>query len=106
MSVAPPAEGASAGSHRLLDDIHRMIVDRSCSVLSLDIFDTVLWRRVPRPTDVFAILGARLREAGRCPSWVTDATFRRMRINAEQQARESRDTLGTEVSLFDIWRAM
>lgn len=95
-----------AGSHPLLDDIHRMIVDKSCSVLSLDIFDTVLWRRVPRPTDAFAILGARLREAGRAPAWLSDATFRRMRIAAEQDARESRDALGTEVSLFDIWRAM
>lgn len=97
---------SEVGSHPLLEDIHRMIVDRSCSVLSLDIFDTVLWRRVPRPTDAFGILGARLREAGRGPEWLTDATFRRMRIEAEKQARKSRGSLGTEVSLFDIWRAM
>src|SRR6185436_19744435 len=71
-----------------LEDIHRVIVDRSCSVLSLDIFDTVLWRRVPRPTDVFAILGSRLRAVGHGPSWITDATFRRMRIAAEQRARQ------------------
>ncbi|HET9138841.1 HAD family hydrolase [Actinophytocola sp.] len=83
-----------------------MIVDRSCSVLSLDIFDTVLWRRVPRPTDVFALVGSRLRAAGRCPSWITDATFRRMRIAAEQQARDRRESWGREVSLFDIWREM
>jgi FMN phosphatase YigB (HAD superfamily) len=90
----------------MLDDVHRMIADKSCSVLSLDVFDTVLWRRVPRPTDMFGILGARLRASGRCPAWVTDATFRRMRIIAEQKAREGRDALGTEVSLFDIWRTM
>ncbi|WP_225993299.1 HAD family hydrolase [Actinomadura rudentiformis] len=90
----------------MLDNVHRIVADRACTVLSLDIFDTVLWRRVPRPTDVFGLLGARLREAGLCPSWVSDATFRRMRIAAEGRARRSRDTLGTEVSLFDIWRAM
>jgi FMN phosphatase YigB (HAD superfamily) len=89
-----------------LEDIHRVIVDRSCSVLSLDIFDTVLWRRVPRPTDVFAILGSRLRAVGHCPSWITDATFRRMRIAAEQRARQRRDAWGNEASLFDIWREM
>ncbi|TDD81825.1 HAD family hydrolase [Actinomadura rubrisoli] len=90
----------------LLDNVHRLIADRACTVLSLDVFDTVLWRRVPRPTDVFALLGGRLRTAGLCPGWVTDATFRRLRIAAEKKARGGRDTLGTEVSLFDIWRAM
>lgn len=98
--------GSARGGHPLLDDVRRMVVDRSCSVLSFDIFDTVLWRRVPRPTDVFGIVAARLRAAGRCPSWVTDATFRQMRIAAERKARERRGSLGTEVSLFDIWREM
>ncbi|MEU8798982.1 HAD family hydrolase [Spirillospora sp. NPDC048819] len=90
----------------LLDNVHRIIADRTCSLLSLDIFDTVLWRRVPRPTDTFALLGSRLRDAGLCPPWMTDATMRRLRIAAENTARRSRDALGTEVSLFDIWRAM
>lgn len=90
----------------LLDDVHRIIADRACSVLSLDIFDTVLWRRVPRPVDVFGLLAPRLRDAGLCPPWVTGATLRRMRIAAEDAARGGRDALGTEVSLFDIWRAM
>lgn len=92
--------------HPQLDHVRRMIVDRSCSVLSLDIFDTVLWRRVPRPADMFGIIGGRLRAAGHAPSWMTDATFRQMRIEAERKSRRSRDALGTEVSLFDIWRAM
>lgn len=97
---------ANEAGHPLLDNVYRIVADGTCSVLSLDIFDTVLWRRVPRPTDAFALLGARLRDVGLCPEWVTDATFRRMRIGAEERARRSRDTLGTEVSLFDIWRAM
>ncbi|MFC0433785.1 HAD family hydrolase [Kutzneria buriramensis] len=97
---------APESGHPLLEKVHRIIADRSCSVLTLDIFDTVLWRLVPRPTDVFGLLAARLRAAGQCPAWVTDATFRRMRIGAEAAARAGRDALGTEVSLFDIWRAM
>lgn len=97
---------AAARRHPLLEDVHRIIEDRSCAVLSFDIFDTILWRRVPRPADVFGIIGARLRESGRTPEWVTDATFRRMRIEAEKKSRNSREALGTEVSLFDIWRAM
>ncbi|MFD0691526.1 HAD family hydrolase [Actinomadura fibrosa] len=90
----------------VLDNVHRIIADRACAVLSLDVFDTVLWRRVPRPTDAFALLGSRLRAAGLCADWITDATFRRMRIAAEHAARGHREALGTEVSLFDIWRAM
>lgn len=97
---------AEARRHPLLEDVHRMIADRSCAVLSFDIFDTILWRRVGRPADVFGILGSRLRAAGLAPEWVTDATFRRMRITAEAKARTGREALGTEVSLFDIWRAM
>ncbi|MEO3826930.1 HAD family hydrolase [Actinomadura sp. B10D3] len=90
----------------LLDNVHRVIADKACAVLSLDVFDTVLWRRVPRPTDVFGLLASRMRDAGLCPPWLTDATLRRMRIAAEDTARRGRDALGTEVSLYDIWRAM
>ena len=92
--------------HPQLADVHRVIVDGSCAVLSLDIFDTVLWRRVPRPTDVFGLLGARLRDARISPEWLTDASFREMRIAAERTARTGHGSLGNEVSLFDIWQAM
>ncbi|MCU1680547.1 MAG: family hydrolase [Amycolatopsis sp.] len=92
--------------HRNLARVLRMVTDRSCSVLSLDIFDTILWRRTPRPADLFGLLGARLRRDGVCPAWISDAAFRRMRITAEHDARCGDDALGSEVSLFDIWRAM
>jgi predicted HAD superfamily hydrolase len=95
-----------ADAHPQLGDVHRVIVDGSCAVLSLDIFDTVLWRRVPRATDVFGLLGAKLREAGVAPQWLTDASFRQMRIAAERTARAEHGSLGNEVSLFDIWQAM
>ncbi|WP_067475500.1 HAD family hydrolase [Actinomadura hibisca] len=91
----------SAGT--LLDDVRRVIADQSCAVLSLDVFDTLLWRRVPRPTDAFALLAARLRAEGLAPAWLTDETFRRMRIAAEDRARRGRGALGSEVSLYDIW---
>ncbi|MFD2419843.1 HAD family hydrolase [Amycolatopsis pigmentata] len=91
-----------------LERARKMVADGSCAVLSLDIFDTVLWRRTPRPADVFAILGERLRAAGRVPDWLSAAAFREMRIAAERAARERQEEneLGTEVSLFDIWGRM
>jgi FMN phosphatase YigB (HAD superfamily) len=106
VATAITTEPPSADHHPLLAYVQRVIADSSCSVLSLDIFDTVLWRRVPQPTDMFGLLGAKLRADGRCPAWLTDASFRRMRIVAEQTARAGRGSLGTEVSLFDIWQAM
>lgn len=97
---------ANKSAHALLEDVHRIVADKSCAALSFDIFDTILWRRVPRPADVFGLIGSRLRVAGLAPAWLTDATFRRMRIEAERKARRDHGDLGPEVSLFDIWRAM
>ncbi|WP_020666117.1 HAD family hydrolase [Amycolatopsis nigrescens] len=100
--------GSAVSGHRhaQLHRLHTAVLDRACATLCLDVFDTVLWRRVPRPTDLFGLLGARLRDDGRCPSWVTDATFRQLRIDAERAARAQGDALGGEVSLTEIWRAM
>lgn len=99
-------DAAGKRTHALLEDAHRIVADKSCAALSFDIFDTILWRRVPRPADVFGIVGTRLRAAGLAPAWLTDATVRRMRIEAERKARRDHGDLGPEVSLFDIWRAM
>jgi hypothetical protein len=104
--VPGPAERTSTARNPKLATLERVVTDGSCAVLSFDIFDTVLWRRVPRPTDVFPILAARLKRDGLCPDWLPDAAFRRMRIAAEQDARRRRGGLGSEVSLFDIWREM
>jgi hypothetical protein len=87
-----------------LQRVQDSIADGSCAALSLDVFDTILWRRVPRPSDMFVVIASSLRREGRCPDWVTDATFRHMRIGAELKARRGPD--GPEVSLYDIWRNM
>lgn len=99
------ATGEVAGPHPL-EEVKRRVADGSCSALSLDVFDTVLWRRVPRPADLFSILGARLRDRGGCPGWLSDASFRRMRVTAERDARSACASLGSEVSLFEIWEQM
>ncbi|MFE0020360.1 HAD family hydrolase [Amycolatopsis sp. NPDC059021] len=97
---------SASTEHRRLQEMIGIISDGSCSAVSFDIFDTILWRRTPNPADLFGIVGSRLRGAGRCADWVSDAAFRRMRIVAERAARAGREAMGSEVSLFDIWRAM
>ncbi|WP_007026052.1 HAD family hydrolase [Saccharomonospora iraqiensis] len=106
MRLSPAFGSRRAENRRQLEYLHRVLNDGACPVLSLDIFDTVLWRRVPHPADLFGILGARLRRAGVCPPWLTDTSFRRMRVAAEHDARGRSESLGGEVSLFDIWNAM
>ncbi|MBB5852862.1 HAD family hydrolase [Amycolatopsis umgeniensis] len=99
-------DNSAVSGHLRLEKVARLIADRSCAAVSFDIFDTILWRRTPRPADLFGLVAARLREAGKCPAWISDAAFRRMRIAAERDSRSGQDALGSEVSLFGIWRAM
>ena len=68
-------------------------------LLSLDCFDTILWRRVDHPADVFYTLQ-------QDPAWVAHGLDARLRVRAEQQARElaavQRDS--HEVTLDEIYR--
>jgi len=89
-----------------IEAVRQAIVNRSCSALSFDVFDTVLWRRVPRPTDLFVVLGARLRELNLAPPWLTPTQFREVRVQAERRARAAKESLGPEVCLAEIWSAM
>ncbi|GGM74819.1 hypothetical protein GCM10012275_51880 [Longimycelium tulufanense] len=95
-----------ARRHRQLARLCSTIAAKSCSIVSFDVFDTILWRRVPEPTDLFTVLGARLRQSGHCATWVDEAAFRAMRIEAEQAARRACGPDSSEVSLLDIWRKM
>lgn len=75
-------------------------------VLSLDVFDTLLWRAVPEPADAFVLVGRSLRTAGhiRIPA---DA-FGRLREAAEERARERgrRDRATPEVSLEQVYEEL
>lgn len=106
MWTTTSSEAGSVDRPLSLDFLRDAVTDRSCKVLSLSVFDTILWRRVPRATDVLGLLGARLRRDGRCPSWLTDAAFRRLRLAAAEQAFLRLLTPVNRTSLFDIWREM
>lgn len=95
------------GGHRLVR-AKADIEDGGVSVVSFDVFDTLLWRRVPRPTDTFVILGKQLLDAGLLRSWVDPLAFRRLRIAAEKRARSNRKKTGggVEVNLDEIWSCL
>jgi hypothetical protein len=56
--------------------------------LSVDVFETLLWRLVPEPAHAFLLLGERLAAAGRLPPDVTAGQFAHLRVLAEAQARQ------------------
>ncbi len=85
-----------------IDDLCQLFAQRShdLDVLSLDCFDTLLWRRVEKPTEVFCALQQR-------------PTFRRLECNAtlrmsmETRARKRKRITdrSNEVNLTEIYRA-
>jgi FMN phosphatase YigB (HAD superfamily) len=70
-----------------LELLRALVVRADVDLLSLDVFDTLLLRRVARPVDVFAVLGRRLADAGRLPRGVGAPTFAVLRREAETRAR-------------------
>ncbi len=77
-------------------------------VLSLDIFDTLLWRRVPEPADVFLMLGGDLKAAGKLAPGISAVAFAEARRTGERTAREKAQAVTgyREVKLRDIHAAM
>ncbi len=77
-------------------------------VLTLDVFDTLLFRLVPEPTHAFLLLGRRLATAGLLPPTVTAGQFAQLRVHAENRARQHAKSLrGTlEARLDEIWSAL
>ena len=69
-------------------------------VLSLDVFDTLVWRKALRPTDVFFQLAERLRILGALWPDTPAESFVQQRMRAERLAR--RATPGGEPTLEAI----
>lgn len=84
-----------------LRDIESLIDSGRYDLLSVDLFDTLVWRAVPAPRDLFYLIGGELRERG----WVYDssspASFVKERIAAEERARKRKRS--REVNLAEIY---
>lgn len=80
----------------------------SIKVLSLDIFDTLLWRAVPEPVDAFILTGHRLKEAGLLSAKATTHDFAEERRLAEVRARQKLAAAGegTEVTLLEVYEQL
>jgi FMN phosphatase YigB (HAD superfamily) len=86
--------------HRVRD-VLALVRSGRYDLLSLDIFDTVVARRVPRPMDVFFLVAHRLREQGWLQESSSAASFVKERTRAEGRAR--RGVVSHEVTLAQIY---
>lgn len=90
-----------------LEPAYQLIDKKKIDLLSIDVFDTLLWRKVPEPIDLFLLLGKRLSEEGWLIEAVDPEVFAVLRVDAERIAREKKQPdpfLPTaEVSLEEIY---
>ncbi|HEX2043015.1 MAG TPA: HAD family hydrolase [Acidimicrobiales bacterium] len=96
------APGEACNDARLLE-AEQLLAQGSVSVLSLDVFDTLIWRIVPEPVDAFVLFGRHLLERGELRGHTPAELFARLRERAEIRAR--RKVSGVpEVRLEAIYR--
>lgn len=77
-------------------------------VVSFDIFDTLLFRSVIEPKDVFNKVGELAKKENLIPKYIDDVEFRNIRVEAERQAREKKYIIQKtkEVTLEEIYQSM
>ena len=92
-----PASHADARLRELCD----LVDSGDFDLLSLDVFDTLVWRRVPQPADLFFLLADEVRASGGLFDSSSRESFVRERVRAEQRAR--RRTPAGEITLADIY---
>ena len=78
-------------------------------ILSLDIFDTILWRLVPKPADVFTLMqNSILQEKSVVIPQRLITHFAQARQEAERSARDlaRNNRLSSEINIYDIYKTL
>ena len=96
----PPTPEARTTDARLTRAIS-LLSNPDVRVLSLDVFDTMLWRRAPEPIDVFPMVAPRLHERGLLAKTISPRVFQKLRVASEARARAKQTH--AEVTLRDIY---
>jgi len=98
------AQLAVAADNRLAHAWH-LLQSPAAAVLSLDVFDTLLWRAVPEPAHAFAMLGHRLLDRRLIGDDLSPQGFAALRRAAEERARERvhAERATRECSILDVY---
>jgi FMN phosphatase YigB (HAD superfamily) len=94
--------------HGTLAELRDLALSPSVEVVTTDIFDTVVWRRVAEPVDAFAIVGKRLAERGALAETLSPWAFGNVRRLAEGnvRARMLSERGTTEIKLAEIYEGI
>ena len=89
-----------------LEEVEVRLRSGAIEALSSDVFDTIVWRTVPEPTDAFVVLGQALRDREALDESLDPRSFALLRQRGEAAARQAlqAETGTTEVRLEEIWR--
>jgi FMN phosphatase YigB (HAD superfamily) len=99
-SVAVRVPARECTDHRMTE-LHALVDSGDFDLLSLDVFDTYVFREAPRPSDVFFHVARELRARGAFHDSSSPESFVRERMLAETRARARKP--GHEVTLEEIW---
>lgn len=90
---------------KLIDELKK---HNSIKIVSFDIFDTVLFRMVKKPTDVFEIAAEKAIKKGVLSYYMTPVIYKNIRREAEKQARKQKKDISghIEVNLKDIMECL
>ena len=82
-----------------------MKVGANIKLISIDIFDTLLFRTVANPSDIFQITGQRAVTKSVLPHHITPELFRNMRVKAQVIAKKKKQAMAghSEISLEEIY---
>ncbi len=82
--------------------------DTKIKLISFDIFDTLIFRCVNEPKQIFSLVGHRAKEVGVLPSYFSDIEFENLRVEAEKKARkiQKQNNGYDEVTLEEIYTVM
>lgn len=90
---------------RRLQPVLDAIAARQIKVLSVDVFDTLLWRKVPEAQDAFWLLGNDLKQKGHLAAHVSPGQFAELRPAAERKVRSIKELASgsREITLEDVY---
>lgn len=106
--LGPHPSGASQSADARLAPAFAALSSDDISVVSVDVFDTLLWRTVPEPHDAFPLIGVRLADHGVLVEDVWPGVFAQLRVEAEKRARAAQRARGggPEVTLAAIYEEL
>lgn len=83
-----------------------ILVQEKIKVVSFDIFDTLLFRKVKEPKDVFLLMYNKIKDL--IPASINELEWKEIRVNAEKDARKRKKKLYDtyEVTFDEIYEAM